>query len=119
MPHPCLTCGACCNAYRVSFHWSEADPDQGGQVPVQLTEPLRQHERSMKGTSQSEPRCIALDAEIGRYSRCTIYSQRPSPCRDVAASWEFGVISRQCDNARLKFGLPALTPQTWSEQTQD
>ena len=27
--HPCLTCGACCAHFRVSFHWSEADPDQG------------------------------------------------------------------------------------------
>ncbi|RBD09468.1 YkgJ family cysteine cluster protein, partial [Xanthomonas oryzae pv. oryzae] len=26
MAHPCLTCGACCAYFRVSFHWSEADP---------------------------------------------------------------------------------------------
>ena len=38
--HPCLTCGACCAHFRVSFHWSEADPEQGGAVPAALTEPL-------------------------------------------------------------------------------
>ncbi|RBD00840.1 YkgJ family cysteine cluster protein, partial [Xanthomonas oryzae pv. oryzae] len=29
MAHPCLTCGACCAYFRVSFHWSEADPALG------------------------------------------------------------------------------------------
>ena len=41
--HPCLTCGACCAFFRVSFHWSEADPALGGQVPFELTESLRTH----------------------------------------------------------------------------
>ena len=41
MSHPCLTCGACCAFFRVSFHWSEADPEMGGVVPIELTEPLR------------------------------------------------------------------------------
>ena len=41
MPHPCLTCGACCAYFRVSFHWSEADPALGGRVPFELTAPLR------------------------------------------------------------------------------
>ncbi|HWU69743.1 MAG TPA: YkgJ family cysteine cluster protein, partial [Pseudoxanthomonas sp.] len=38
--HPCLSCGACCAIFRVSLHWSEADPEQGGRVPIELTEPL-------------------------------------------------------------------------------
>ena len=78
--HPCLTCGACCAYFRVSFHWSEADAAHGGQVPIELTEPLRVHERVMRGTSAAQPRCIALDADIGRYSRCTIHDRRPSVC---------------------------------------
>lgn len=77
MPHPCLSCGACCAYFRVSFHWSEADPALGGNVPIELTEPLRIHERVMHGTSQSHPRCIALDAQIGYRSRCTIHERRP------------------------------------------
>ena len=91
--HPCLTCGACCAHFRVSFHWSEADPDQGGVVPIGLTEPLRVHERVMRGTSQKSPWGVALDADIGRYSRCTIHDRRPSVCALVPASYEFGAAS--------------------------
>ena len=111
--HPCLTCGACCAFFRVSFHWSEADPALGGQVPFELTEPLRTHERAMRGTSEKAPRCIALDADIGRYSRCTIHDRRPSVCALVPASYEFGTASAQCDKARLAHGLPLLAPADW------
>lgn len=112
--HPCLTCGACCAFFRVSFHWSEADPAHGGTVPIALTEPLRTHERAMRGTSQARPRCVALDADIGRYSRCTIHDQRPSVCAQVPASFEFGAASAQCDKARIAHGLPVLTPADWT-----
>ena len=111
--HPCLSCGACCAFFRVSFHWSEADSALGGQVPFDLTEPLRTHERVMRGTSQKDPRCIALDADIGRYSRCTIHDRRPSVCALVPASWEFGAASAQCDKSRIAHGLHALTPADW------
>lgn len=114
MPHPCLSCGACCAHYRVSFHWSEAEPALGGRVPLELTVPLRSHERAMRGTAGGDrPRCIALDADIGRRSRCSIHPVRPQACRDVAASWESGAPSRQCDSARLAHGLPVLTPADW------
>ena len=111
--HPCLTCGACCAHFRVSFHWSEADPEQGGAVPAALTEPLRVHERVMRGTSQKSPWCVALDADIGRYSRCTIHDRRPSVCALVPASLEFGERSAQCDKARLAHGLPLLVEADW------
>ncbi len=114
MPHPCLSCGACCAHFRVSFHWSEAEPSLGGVVPVELTEPLRSHERAMRGTSQPHPRCIALDAEIGVRSRCGIHPLRPSVCAAVPASWEFGEASPQCDKARLAHGLPLLAPADWA-----
>ncbi|MGO4221669.1 YkgJ family cysteine cluster protein [Lysobacter sp. TAF61] len=114
MQHPCLTCGACCAFFRVSFHWSEADPDLGGRVPLELTESLRSHERVMRGTSQARPSCVALDADIGRYSRCTIHDRRPSVCAAVPASWEFGAASAQCDKARLAHGLPELTQDDWA-----
>lgn len=112
--HPCLTCGACCAHFRVSFHWSEADPEQGGVVPIELTEPLRVHERVMRGTSQPSPRCVALDADVGRYSRCTIHDRRPSVCALVPASLEFGERSAQCDKARLAHGLPLLVEADWA-----
>ena len=111
--HPCLTCGACCAYFRVSFHWSEADPALGGRVPPELTEPLRAHERVMRGTSQAQPRCVALEADIGRHSRCRIHQQRPSVCAQVPAAYEFGLPSAQCEKARIAHGLPPLTPQDW------
>ncbi|MEN1961222.1 YkgJ family cysteine cluster protein [Luteimonas sp. MJ246] len=114
MPHPCLSCGACCAHFRVSLHWSEADPALGGHVPPALTVPLRNHELAMRGTAGgSTPRCVSLDADIGRRSRCSIHPLRPQACRDVAASWEFGEPGRQCDNARAAHGLAALTPADW------
>ena len=114
MPHPCLSCGACCARYRVGLHWSEAEPALGGTVPVELTVPLRAHERAMRGTAGGDPRCIALDADIGRHSRCRIHPLRPQACRDVAASWEHGRASDQCDRARLAHGLPPLTAADWA-----
>lgn len=113
MLHPCLRCGACCACFRVGFHWSEADAASGGQVPIELTEPLRLHERAMRGTSQSQPRCIALDADIGRHSRCRIHERRPSVCAALSAAHESGLPSPQCDTARIAHGLPLLTPQDW------
>jgi Fe-S-cluster containining protein len=113
MAHPCLTCGACCAHFRVSFHWSEAEAELGGIIPFELTEPLRSHERAMRGTSQAQPRCVALDADIGRYSRCSIHPLRPSACRAVPASLESGQRSRQCDQARQAHGLPPLVEADW------
>ena len=111
--HPCLRCGACCVTFRVAFHWMESDDAGEGGVPVALTERLDAHRLCMRGTHSAPVRCIALDAEIGQRSRCTIHPQRPSVCRDVDASWEFGAPSAQCDRARMAHGLPVLTPEDW------
>lgn len=113
MAHPCLSCGACCAHFRVSLHWSEAEPSLGGRVPPGLTEPVRAHERAMRGTSQVSPRCIALDADIGRYSRCTIHARRPTACASMPAAFESGAPSAQCDRARIAHGLAPLTPRDW------
>jgi hypothetical protein len=111
--HPCLTCGACCTQYRVAFHWMESDAVTPGGVPAAMTEPLDAHRLCMRGTYAPPIRCVALEADIGRHSRCTIHPQRPSVCREVDASWEYGRPSPQCDKARAAYGLPALTPQDW------
>jgi Fe-S-cluster containining protein len=97
----------------VSFHWSESDPALGGTVPAELTEKFDAHRVAMSGTSSKAPRCVALDAEIGVRARCSIHPIKPSVCREVAASWEYGAISPQCDKARIGHGLPALTPEDW------
>jgi uncharacterized protein len=115
MPHPCLTCGACCATFRVGFHWSEADPALGGSVPPDLVERLDAHRVVMRGTWARQPRCVALDAEIGARARCSIHPIKPSVCREVPASWEFGAPSAQCDKARREHGMPVLTAADWIE----
>lgn len=112
--HPCMTCGACCATYRVAFHWLETETSATGEgVPLALTEALDPHRLVMRGTRVAPTRCVALAADIGRAARCTIYDQRPSVCREVAASWEFGQASTQCDRARLAHGLTPLTRADW------
>ena len=69
----------------------------------------------MLGTDAAHPRCVALQGTIGAAAHCGIYARRPSVCREVSPSWEFGTISPQCDKGRLAHGLPVLTPQDWLE----
>jgi Fe-S-cluster containining protein len=113
MLHPCLRCGACCASFRVAFHWSEAEPDLGGQVPPAFTEQLDPHRVVMRGTQAYRPRCVALEGAVGEHVRCAIYPQRPSICRQVQPAWEAGQPNPQCERARRMHGLPALTPQDW------
>ena len=114
MTHPCLSCGACCACFRVAFHWSEAQPFNPDGPPEELVVPLRRHEVAMRGTDGPNPRCAALAGAIGINGHCSIYPQRPSVCREVEPSWEFGRHSPQCDRGRLAFGLRPLTPEDWA-----
>ena len=82
-------------------------------MPPELTEKLDPHRLAMRGTNAAQPRCVALRGTVGTAAHCGIYAQRPSVCRDVQPSWESGVISPQCDKARLAHGLPLLTPADW------
>ncbi|MGV8959829.1 MAG: YkgJ family cysteine cluster protein [Stenotrophomonas sp.] len=113
MTHPCLSCGACCAHFRVAFHWMESDESSDGGVPHALTQPLDPHRLCMQGTHSAPVRCVALDAQIGVYSRCSIHPSRPSVCREVDASWEYGIVSPQCDKARVAHGLAVLTLADW------
>jgi len=61
----------------------------------------------MRGTDE-EPRCVALAGEIGVGAHCTIYSSRPSPCRDFAPYAALGIGEDACDRARARHGLPPL-----------
>ncbi|MCV9877369.1 YkgJ family cysteine cluster protein [Brenneria izbisi] len=112
----CMRCGACCAYFRVSFYWAEAD-DGGGCVPAQLTEPLSPFLRCMAGTNSKKPRCSALEGKIGGSVSCSIYINRPSPCREFVQSRvkEFGVngqITDACSRARAYYGLPPLATTT-------
>lgn len=108
--HPCLRCGACCAYYRVSFYWREADSENNPlAVPAELTEAYSDFRVAMKGTNRKHhSRCAALEGKVGELATCSIYSLRPSPCREFAASFERGVHEPRCDDARSKYGLPPL-----------
>lgn len=115
--NPCLTCGACCAYFRVSFYWAEADPAQGGTVPPDLAENLTPVLSCMKGTNQKHPRCAALIGEIGQAVRCAIYQGRPSPCREFGVDWTPQGLRftpddlARCTQARAAWGLPPLLDQ--------
>lgn len=97
---PCLTCGACCASYRVSFYWAEAE---ALGLPAELTEQRDPWWSCMKGTNQAQPRCVALTGTIGAQVACSVYAQRPQACRDLAAG------DAQCLRARARHGLGALS----------
>lgn len=106
--NPCLSCGACCAHFRVSFYWSEADSAAGGLTPADFSVKLTPFLIAMRGTERTPPRCAALEGEIGRRVRCTIHPLRPSPCREFRPSWVDGPRSERCDRARAAHGLPPL-----------
>lgn len=97
--NPCLECGACCATFRISFYWAEAT-ERG--LPPALVEALPPWYGCMAGTNQAQPHCMALQGEVGGGTKCSVYLQRPSPCREVEAGDE------QCRKARLRHGLPWL-----------
>ncbi|GEM_PF-423088 len=112
--NPCIKCGACCALYRVSFYWTEADPEQGGTVPPEMTEPLPPFLSCMRGTNQPHPRCAALRGRIGDQVSCSIYHLRSSTCREFGFQSKNGHLTitvedlARCNHAREVWGLPPL-----------
>ncbi len=119
MINPCLTCGACCAFYRVSFYWRERSDYQPNGVPRELCEDLNEFRCVMKGTNQPNPRCISLLGTIGKHVFCKIYWRRPAVCRDIEPSYKNGHPEKKCDKARLAYGLPPLTPEIWKNDPQN
>jgi Fe-S-cluster containining protein len=111
--HLCQSCGACCAFFKVSFHWTETSR-QSHHVPERLTAQVTQYTNSMNGTEKEVCRCTALVGVVGESASCSIYENRPSPCRNFKASFEDGTRSDGCDTARLAKGLSVLTPLSWA-----
>ena len=117
--NPCLSCGACCAFFRVSFYWVETTDAAEGIIPAHLTEDLTPFVRAMKGSNQSNPRCIALDGKIGSSVCCSIYNQRPSTCHDFGLEFSDGLVTispedyERCTHARAHFSLPPVTVNTF------
>lgn len=104
----CTRCGACCAAFRVDFHHSALASRGSGGVPDALTVPVTATLVRMRGTDTTSPRCVALEGEIGVAVRCTIYLDRPGPCREFAPYAALGIGDDACNRARRRHGLPAL-----------
>ena len=95
----CLSCGACCAAFRVDFHPDDlASTDKAG-VPESMIHRLMPNLVRMRGTDEAPPRCIALEGEVGTRVRCLIYPDRPGPCRDFAPYAPLGIGDDACDRA--------------------
>jgi Fe-S-cluster containining protein len=104
----CQSCGACCSTFRISFYWGETTATKEGVVPLELTEQMNPFRSCMKGSSQSKPRCIALTGNIGQSVKCSIYENRPSPCREYNVFDAQGELNPRCNQARAKHGLDPL-----------
>jgi uncharacterized protein len=104
----CMTCGICCSHFRVSFYHGEVDDMPFGKVPADLTEKLNDTRACMKGTNQKIPRCIALTGEIGKNVSCSIYENRPTPCREFNIFDAVGNPNPDCQKLRASINLPEL-----------
>ena len=107
----CQSCGACCAAFRVDFHPAELEGSPlawcGGVAPA-LTVPVTAQLVRMQGTDGAPPRCVGLEGEVGVAVRCTLYEQRPSPCREFNPLAELGITDAACARARQRHGLPPV-----------
>jgi Fe-S-cluster containining protein len=78
-----------------------------------MTEKLNDFRLVLKGTSGTNPRCIALNGVIGRRVACSIYARRASVCREFEPAWQNGVANPACDKARKAWGLALLNLEAW------
>jgi Fe-S-cluster containining protein len=104
--NPCQNCGACCNHFRISFYQGECDI-HGGTVPIKMVTPITPFLVAMKG-SETGGRCSALTGTIGNNTGCSIYHNRPTPCRAFNVWDELGNPNPKCQSLRLKAGLKPL-----------
>ena len=92
----CMSCGACCAAFRVSFYWGEGE---SLGIPEDMTVKVNDFYTCMKGTEKKPVKCVALAGEVGQSVACQIYDKRSSTCQSVQVGDE------QCNKARQYHGL--------------
>lgn len=97
--------------FRITFYWAEADDAPYGFVPADMTEKLSPHLRCMKGSNEVPRRCSALRGTVGEQVACSIYENRPTPCREFSTYLEDGKPNPKCDELRATIGLPPLPLQ--------
>ena len=77
-------------------------------MPDDLVVQINPSRVAMIGTDQKPARCCSLIGEVGNGTRCSIYEQRSSVCRDFESTWSQGEVNVDCDAARAAFGLAPL-----------
>jgi Fe-S-cluster containining protein len=111
--NPCLSCGACCQHFRVSMYMGEMASSPGGTVPDELVSAVNPVIVCMKGTEAGYGRCVALRGVVGKPGiRCEIYPLRPSPCREYRVWLEDGTPNPDCQRLRKNIGLVPLKPRS-------
>lgn len=117
--NPCFSCGACCAHFRVSFYCGELTGGSGGVVPAELATMLNPVMACMKGTEAGKGRCIALKGTPGQPGMaCTIYDNRPTPCREYPTWLDDGTPNPDCQRLRAAIDLPPLLPLASETSTQ-
>jgi hypothetical protein len=107
--NPCLSCGACCQHFRVSMYMGEMASSPGGTVPDELVSAVNPFIVCMKGTEMGHGRCVALRGVVGKPGiRCEIYPLRPTPCREYRVWREDGTPNPDCQRLRRNIGLAPL-----------
>jgi uncharacterized protein len=105
--NPCSDCGLCCSHFRIGFYAGEVEGGLGGFVPSEKVIKFNDVRAVMKGT-ENGGRCIALTGEIGKNVGCSIYHNRPTPCREFPVWEENGRANAKCNELRQKHGLPTI-----------
>lgn len=104
MPHPCLSCGACCAHFRISLHWSEAEPSLGGRACGTDRALRRQRDAPVPR------RCDASrQGQVGVDAPCAIYADRPQVLRPRRST----VRPARGATGRAAHGLRPLAPPDW------
>lgn len=110
--NPCLSCGACCQHFRISFYCGETEDHPGGWVPSSKVIKLNPVMACMQGTEMGGGKCVALIGTPGEPGiGCSIYKNRPSPCREYPVWMEDGSPNPDCQRLRQKIGLAPLPHQ--------
>ena len=102
---PCFGCGACCRHFRISFYHGELNTQPGGHVPADMAVQITPFHACMKGT-ETGGRCIALQDD----TRCGIYEQRPSVCREFPVFMPDGTMNPRCMALRILQGIDPPQP---------
>jgi uncharacterized protein len=95
---PCQACGACCN---YSADWPRFSLESEATLALI---PEKFVAANLSGMRCQGDRCSALSGKVGDATACTIYTVRPEVCRECQPGDE------ACSMARVRHGLPALSP---------